>query len=94
MTQRVAILNAEVVINIGVFPDDFEPDGVTTAAAEDNTRKGDTYRNGAFIAGPPRPVKPEDPIALALRDLAQHIGPAAVAQVESRLATRGRGRRS
>ncbi len=93
MTQRVAILDAEVVINIGVYPDDFEPDGVNTALAEAGTRKGDTYRNGVFIPGPPKPAKPEDPIAMALRDLAQLLGPAAVAQVESRLADRGRGRR-
>jgi len=92
MTQRIAILDGDVVKNIGVFPDDFVPDGVTQVVAIAATRKGDTYQGGMFIPGPAKvPHKePTDDLWIALRELAQMVSPEASAAMESRNDTRHR----
>lgn len=53
MSKRLAMLDANgVVINVAMFEDSVEPDGVTTAVPSRTTRVGDRLVGGVFTPSP------------------------------------------
>lgn len=90
MTQRIAILAGDgTVRNIGVYLDDFVPDGVMHVAVTGVVRVGDKWNGSMFVAGPPKPVEPEDPLVASIRILANILGGSAVGLVEAQLKRHG-----
>lgn len=90
MTKRIAMLDSESkVFNIAVYPNEFVPDGVTTVMATQTVQVGDTWRGGRFVPGPPKPLRPEDPIVLSLYMLAEIMGGDAPVRLEALLRRRG-----
>lgn len=87
MTQRIAILDSNnKVTNIGAYPDEFVPDGVTRVPATPTVQVGDTWRNGIFVSGPPEQPPLDEPVILAIRLIANIMGGDTPALVDAQLA--------
>lgn len=97
MTKRVAIIRDGVVVNVGLFEDDFVPDGVTQIdiSAEENVNKGWRWNGATFTQGqredPPQAGNEDGIIFPILRILASASSPATKSQVLALLPKSHRG---